>query len=237
LNDESDVATRIGPAQVARYVRAHTRETPDPLCPELRVRQVHALTALWECGEAELGALGIGLPFWAVAWPGGRALARYLLDHPARVRGRSVLDLGSGCGLCAIAAARCGARPVTASDTDPFALAAVAMNAHANGVAVDTAAGDPLAAPPPAVDVILAADLWYEQPLAARITAWLAAAAAAGVEVLGADPGRRYSPSAGTETLASVQVPVSTEIERDPVMTARIFRLHAGAACGPGGHG
>lgn len=229
--DGSDLTTPACPGAASRFVHRHTRDAPVALCPEIRVRQVHALTALWECGEAELGALGIALPFWAVAWPGGSALARWLLDHPGRVRGRGVLDLGSGSGLCAIAAARCGAAPVIARDPDPLARAALAINARRNGVAVTAPGGDPLAAPPPAVDVILAADLWYEQPLAARVTAWLAGAAAAGVEVLAADPGRRYAPLEGTETLATLAVPASADIESEPVMTTRVFRVTATAAC------
>jgi len=232
--DGSERATPIGPAEASRFVRRHTRDAAVALCPEIRLRQVHALTALWECGEAELGALGIGLPFWAVAWAGGSALARFLLDDPARVRGRRVLDLGSGSGLCAIAAARCGARSVLARDLDPFALAALAINARRNGVVITAAGGDPLDEPAPDVDVILAADLWYEQPLAARVTAWLARAAAHGVEVLAADPGRRYAPSAGTATLATLTVPVSSDIEQASWMSARVFRVGPDAACGPG---
>ena len=166
--DGSERATPMCPDEASRFVRRHTRDAAVALCPELRVRQVHALTALWQCGEAELGALGVTVPFWAVAWAGGSALARWVLDHPQRVRGREVLDLGSGCGVCAIAAARAGARRVGARDPDPLARAALAINARRNRVEVTVAGGDPLAEAPPEVDVILAADLWYEQPLAAR---------------------------------------------------------------------
>jgi predicted nicotinamide N-methyase len=226
-------ATPICPREARAFVLANTSVLPVPACPEIRLHQVHALTTLWETGEAQLGALGIGLPFWAVPWAGGCGLARHLLDAPQGIAGRRVLDLGTGSGVCAIAAALGGAAEVTGCDPDPFALAALSLNTRLNGARVRPRAGDPLATPPPGVDVILAADLWFEQPLAARVTAWLQIAAAAGVEVIAADPGRAYAPVAGTRTLATLAVPTSPEIERDTLTTVRVFRIGS-SVCGDG---
>jgi predicted nicotinamide N-methyase len=224
--------TPIYPPEARAFVLAHTTVLTVPACPEIRLHQVHALTTLWEAGQARLGALGIGLPFWAVPWAGGCGLSRHLLDRPQHVAGRRVLDLGTGSGLCAIAAARGGASTVTACDPDPVALAAVSLNARLNGAQVRPHAGDPLTSAPPAVDLILAADLWYEQPLAGRVTTWLRAAALAGIEVIAADPNRAYAPRAGTRTLATLAVPTCTEIERDSRTTVRVFRITGDAGGG-----
>lgn len=127
----------------AAFVRAHTRLAPLTWVPEVRLHQAEDAIALWERTEAEVGAL-LPPPFWAFAWAGGLALARYVLDHPWVVRGRTVFDLASGSGLVAIAAARAGASTVAASELDPFAVAAIGLNARANGVRVATAVADVL---------------------------------------------------------------------------------------------
>lgn len=166
-------------------------------------------------------------PFWAFAWPGGVALARHLLDHPRLVAGRSVLDLGAGCGVAGIAAALAGAARVTAVDTDPAALAAAQRNAARNGVALDTAA-----APVPA-DVILAGDVFYSAPVSAAVLRVLRRAAA---EALVGDPGRGYLPEHLFEELAAYDVPVRAELEEDgDVMRTRIWRLRATSAAASAG--
>jgi predicted nicotinamide N-methyase len=210
------------------FVRTHTRALTPALCPELRLHLVDALSDLWQVGERELGEHGVTIPFWAAAWPGGQAVARFVLDLPGAVRGARVLDLGSGSGICAIAAAMAGAHSVLAVDTDPVACEAVALNAALNQVAVSARAADLLDAPPPEVDVILAADLWYEAPLASRVTPWLRAAAGRGVRVLAGDLGRAYLPSGGMVEIASYDVPTSTDLEQLPVTTTRVFRCHPG---------
>jgi len=195
------------------------------MCPQLRLYQVDALAALWQAGERELGAAGVEVPFWAVAWPGGQALARFVLDSPQFVRGARVLDVGTGSGVCAIAAALAGAARVRALDPDPVAVAAVMLNATLNAVRIDARAQDPLASEPPTdVDVVLAADLWYERPMAQRVTAWLRRAVASGLEVLAADPGRSYLPRDGLLELECYDVPTSTDLERHLVTPTRVFR-------------
>jgi predicted nicotinamide N-methyase len=217
-------------AGAADFIRLHARPQAVALCPELRLYQVDALTALWQIGERELGEAGVEVPFWAVAWPGGQALARFMLDAPQFVRGARVLDLGTGSGVAAIAAARAGAASVRGIDPDPMAIAAVRLNAALNAVRIGTATADPLAGDPPAdADVLLAADLWYERAMAQRVTPWLRRAAAAGLRVLAADPGRSYLPRDGLLELECYDVPTSTELEHAAVTPTRVFQLLADA--------
>lgn len=196
-----------------RFVRAHTRAAPAPLVPELELQQGSELTPLWQAAAAEL-APWEPAPFWAFPWAGGQAVARYVLDHPEIVRGRSVFDFATGSGLVAIAAARAGAARVVACDVDPFCEAAVLLNAELNGLAVEfrlgTALGDPLTD----FEVVLAGDVFYERRLAEESLAWLGGLAARGMLVLTGDPGRVYSPARGLVERASYDVPTSPEIEQ-----------------------
>ena len=197
---------------------------------DIRLHLADDVETLWPATEAALGIEGAPIPFWAFAWAGGLALARHLRDRPGEVRGRRVLDFATGSGLVAIAAARAGAAEVMAADIDPFAEAAVALNARANGVRVSFLRHDLLDEPPPEVDILLAADTWYEGPLAERVLPWLRAAAEQGSRVLVGDPGRRYLPdpaTAGLLELASYDVHTTTVLEDRAVMRARVFALEA----------
>ncbi|HEY0443326.1 MAG TPA: 50S ribosomal protein L11 methyltransferase [Candidatus Limnocylindrales bacterium] len=176
------------------------------------------------CGltGAELRIADPPLPYWAFAWAGGLAVARYLVDHPEEVAGKRVLDIASGSGLCAIAALNCGAATATAVDIDPFSEAAVALNARANGVRIGFSRRDLLDAPAPESDVILAGDVCYEEPMADRMIAWLRAAAGSGVRVLIGDPGRAYLPHDLTP-LARYRVRTSRELENAEVRDSGVF--------------
>jgi len=200
-------------AEARAFILENTRLQTPPHTPELTLHLADEITPIWRMTEEALGEMGLAPPFWAFAWAGGQALARYLLDHPAEVAGRRVLDFASGSGIVAIAAARAGAAQVLAADIDAFCAAAVALNAEANGVSVDFTAADLLDASPPACEVILAADICYEQPLAEKVMAWLRAAHAAGARVLMGDPGRTYFPKSGLVRLAEYQVPTTRELE------------------------
>lgn len=191
-------------------IQAATRLAPVPLVPRIRLHLAAEPIEVWEHTERALGDTEQPPPFWAFAWPGGQALARYLLDRPDAVRGLRVLDLASGSGLVAIAAALAGAAEVTASDVDPLAVAAVGVNAAANGVTVAGRCDDLLSADDgrwPAADVVLAADAFYEKELAARVMAFAGRAHGHGTRVLLADPGRAYLPRSGLTALASYDVP------------------------------
>ncbi len=223
-----DAARELPRSQLRGFVARHTRLRDVAGVPGIRLHLADDVETLWPATEVALGIDGAPIPFWAFAWAGGLAMARYLGEHPEEVRGRRVLDVATGSGLVAIAAARAGADHVAAADIDPFAEAAVALNARANGVHVAYIRRDLLDEPAPRVDVLLAADTWYEGPLAERILPWLRAAAAAGARVLVGDPGRRYLPdiaAAGLEELARYDVHTTTVLEDRAVVTARVFHL------------
>lgn len=206
----------------AAFVRDHTRPDRPSLVPEVTLHVAADVVALWEAIEEERGTAPTDPPFWAAAWPGGQALARHVLDQPRLVAGRSVLDLGAGSGLVAVAAALAGAARVTASDVDPFAHAAVAVNAEANGVAPIDVLGDVLEDAPPAVDVVLAGDVCYDRVMSERVLPWLEAARARGSEVLLGDPGRPYVPVDRLERVATFDVP---DTEGPQVRRTTIWRL------------
>jgi predicted nicotinamide N-methyase len=195
------------------FIVQNTRLQRSPLVPELQMYLADELMPLWRAIEVELGVQGVAPPFWAFAWVGGLALARYVLDHPHEVAGKRVLDFATGSGLCAIAALKAGAAEVLAVDVDPFAGAAVAVNAAANGVTVNYLGRDLLDQAPPKSDVLLAGDIWYEEPVAARLLAWLRQARQRGTRVLLGDPGRAYFPRDELSQLADYEVPTTAELE------------------------
>ena len=215
-------------AERADFIRRHTRLLPVPHAPEIALHLADEATALWEKTEEELEAVGLPPPFWAFAWAGGQALARHLLDRPALVRGRRVLDVGSGSGLVAIAAARAGAAHVMANDLDPFALSATGLNAAANGVAVETC-GRNLVGSNPQADVVLAGDVAYEADMAASLFGWLEALARRGRMVLIGDPGRAFLPQENLVALASYEVPVTRALEDNNIKRTTVWRFAIGA--------
>ncbi len=197
---------------MAAFVRAHAPLRPAPLTPELALHLADESIPLWAKTEEELAAERLPPPFWAFAWAGGQALARYVLDHPQSVRGRHVLDFGAGCGMAGVAAARAGAARVEASEIDPFAIAAVEANAEANGVRVEARLAD-LIGVDEGWDVVLAGDVAYEAGPARAIFGWLAGLAARGADVLVGDPGRSFLPRTRLAPLATYTAPVSRELE------------------------
>ncbi|GGL06231.1 class I SAM-dependent methyltransferase [Mangrovihabitans endophyticus] len=203
------------------FVRTHTRLAPVPFVPEISLFQADEPIALWERTEADGTAQPP--PFWAFAWAGGQALARYVLDHPDLVADRSVLDLATGSGLVAVAAARAGARTVTANDIDPLSLAAAHANAEANDVRVQQAAGDLLDTDAEA-DVVLAGDVFYSRAMATRVLPFLRRAAARGALVLVGDPGRAYLPD-DLRPQAGYEVPVAEELESVPMRRVTVWQV------------
>ncbi len=208
----------------AAFLRAHTAIAQPPLVPEIRLHLATEITPIWQATESWLAETGIEPPFWAFAWPGGIATARLLLDEPARVRGLRVLDFAAGGGIAAIAAAMAGAALVEAAEIDLLAIAATRLNAALNDAAVATLAGD-VVGQPCRWDVILAGDVCYEAPMTGHILPWLRAMAAAGAEVLLADPGRAYLPREGLEVIYRLSVPTTRELEDRDARAVTIFRL------------
>ena len=197
----------------ALFVRRNTAIAAPPLVPEIQLHLATEVTPIWQASEESLARGGVPPPFWAFAWAGGQALARYLLDRPETVAGRFVFDFGSGSGVVAIAAAKARARAVIAAEIDNFACAAIAANAALNDVVVGVMATDAIDAADPRWQVVTAGDVCYERDMARRVIPWLRALAGGGCLVLLADPGRAYLPTEGLRTLASYTVPTSRELE------------------------
>ena len=195
------------------FIRRNAAITAPPLVPEIRLHLATQITPIWQASEETLARADVPPPFWAFAWVGGQALARYLLDHPDTVAGRAVLDFGSGSGLVAIAAAKADARSVLAAEIDHFAAAAIDINAVLNEVAVAVTTADVIGAVDPGWQIVTAGDVCYERDMADRVILWLRTLAADGCLVLLGDPGRSYLPTAGLRERARYLVPANRELE------------------------
>jgi predicted nicotinamide N-methyase len=200
-------------------VRSATAWETVPFVPEVRLLTAAEPFGLWDRTACDAP------PFWAFPWAGGQALARYVLDHPGTVRGRRVLDVASGSGLVAIAAAKAGAAGVVAGDIDQNAVTAMGINCPANGVTVDCRTFDLAVGDTCGAEVILAADVFYQRELAALALRFLRRAVRSGADVLVADPGRAFLPAASLTTLTSYEVPVLTVLEDVPVKRVTVYRL------------
>jgi predicted nicotinamide N-methyase len=208
------------------FIRANTALIAPPLVPEIKLHLATEVVPLWRKTEEELAEEGIPPPYWAFAWAGGQALARYILDDPEIVKGKSVLDFGAGSGLVAIAASRSGAAKVTAADIDHFAAAAIALNAVANDADVAVLSDDIIGVPG-AWNIILVGDMCYERPLAERLMTWLKACASTGAIVLVGDPGRSYFTKEAFEKLGAYSVQTSRDLEDREIRDTGVYRLLA----------
>jgi predicted nicotinamide N-methyase len=220
-----DVPRRVPLSHRRALVARYTRLRPLEGVADVRLHLAGEAAPVWAATEAALGIAGAPIPFWAFAWAGGLAIVRFLQEHPDDVHGKHVVDLATGSGLCAIVAMRLGAARATGIDIDPFAEAAVALNARANGVRVGFIGRDVLDEDPPDADLLLAGDTWYEGPLAERVLPWLRRAAANGTQVLVGDPGRRYLPADDLVPLAEYEVRTTTQLEDRAVLAARVFTV------------
>jgi predicted nicotinamide N-methyase len=209
----------------AEFVQRNTAITAPPLVPEMRLHLATEVTPIWHATEQSLVRNALPPPYWAFAWAGGQALARYLLDHPETVAGREVLDIGSGSGIVAIAAAKSGASRVVAAEIDPFAAAAIALNAPLNGVTIAIETRDLLDRAAAGWGVALAGDICYEEPMSSRALALLRRIAARGRLALLGDPGRAYLPKSGLTELARYTVPTSRELEAKEISEGVVWQV------------
>ena len=200
-------------------VRIATRPVPVPFVPEIILRTAADPYELWEQTGSEAP------PFWAFPWAGGQGLARYVLDHPGVVAGKRVLDVASGSGLVAIAAALAGAREVTATDIDPSALNAIVVNAEANGVAVEVRSLDLTSAGPVTEEVVLAADIFYDRDVAPHALAFAQRARETGAEALISDPGRAFIPVEALTEVERHEVPVIKSLEDTGTKLVTVYRI------------
>ena len=208
------------------FIRANTSVMQPPLVREVTLHLAHEAVPLWQKTEEELGEMGLAPPFWAFAWAGGQALARHVLDNPALVAGKRVIDLASGSGLVGIAAMKAGAATVVAADIDGFSLDAIRLNAELNGVTLEVTGEDLLNAPAPDCGIILVGDLFYEKDLAGRVFNWLAEADARGIPALIGDPGRSYLPREKLSKLGEYKVQVTRDLEDAEIKWTSVWRLN-----------
>jgi len=208
----------------SNFVRSNTVLIAPPLVPEIALHLATEVIPLWRSTEEELAAQGVPPPYWAFAWAGGQALARYVIDNPKIVSNQTVLDFGSGSGLVAIAAMKAGARVAQDCDLDEFAGAAIALNARANDVPIGVERRD-LIGEHRRWDTILVGDMCYERPLAERLLAWLHDLARAGCAVYLGYPGRSYFPKTGVERLATYSVRTTRELEDMEIRETSVYRL------------
>ena len=209
----------------ARFIQANAKLLRVPLVPEVRLYLAEESMLIWQKTEEELGQMNVPPPYWAFAWAGGQALARFLLDNTTLVGGHTVLDLGAGSGLTSIAAMKAGATSVLAADIDRYALVAIALNAEANGVRIATTDADLLAEAPGVFGALLVGDMFYERALAERALAFVEAARAKGAEVLVGDPRRSYFPKERFIQVAEYSVPVTRDLEDMEIKRTAVWRL------------
>ncbi len=207
------------------FIKTNASLIAPPLVPEIKLYLATEVVPLWHATEEELSRIGVPPPYWAFAWAGGQALARYVLDNPAIVRGKRVLDIGAGSGLVGLAAFKAGAADVLAADIDAFSCAAIRLNTAANACAI-TVTQDDLIGAPSNWDIILVGDLFYERPLAEGLLAWLKPL---GVPALLGDPGRNYFPKSDVEKLASYQVQTTRDLEDREIRDTGVYRLSSDA--------
>jgi len=215
---------RLTPKTAKNFILDNTALMAPPHVPEVLLHLADEAHDLWLRTEEELAEIGLPPPFWAFAWAGGQGLARYVLDHPATVRGRRVLDFASGSGLVAIAAVKAGAKEAIAADIDPFCETAIALNLEANAVQAHFLGMDCIGSDD-GWDVVLAGDVFYDKAFADRLLPWFSRLRARGAEILVGDPGRAYLPRTGLQSLAVYQVPVTRVLEDAEVKRTTVWRL------------
>jgi len=215
------------PTDPEGFIRANLALERPAMVPEFRLWLATEYVPIWQATEAWMEQQNIDPPFWAFCWPGGQAIARYLLDNPGIVRGKCVIDFAAGSGVSSMAAARGGAASVTANDVDLLALVAARLNAKANGLAFEVSAADWLADADraPEADVVIAGDVCYEREMSARALAWLRSHANAGRLVLLGDPGRNYFSAQGLEELARYEIPTSLQLENRGMRETVVWKV------------
>ncbi len=207
-----------------RFILENTKAIAPPLVPEITLRLAEESLPIWQKTEDELGEMNVPPPYWAFAWAGGQAMSRYLLDHREVCSDRTVVDLGAGSGISAIAAAKAGAARVLAADIDRLALAACALNAGINGVTIETTDADLLASAAPMEALVIVGDLFYERELAERVLRYIDDAKDRGCAVYIGDPRRSYFPEGRFTPFAEYQVPVTRELEDFEIKRTTVWR-------------
>jgi predicted nicotinamide N-methyase len=215
------------PADPEGFIARNTALETPAMVPEFKLWLATEYVPIWQATEAWLEEQNVDPPYWAFCWPGGQAVARYLLDHPTLVEGKRVIDFAAGSGVSSMAAAKAGAAAVVANDIDELSLIAARLNAKANSLAIETSSEDWLAGPEgaPDADVVIAGDVCYEREMSVRALAWLRTHAARGRLVLLGDPGRNYFSAQGLEELARYDIPTSLQLENRGMRETVVWRV------------
>lgn len=215
------------PEDPAGFIRTYTALGTPAMVPELKLWLAAEYLPIWQATEDWLEKQNVDPPYWAFCWPGGQAVARYLLAHADMVRGKRVIDFAAGCGIATLAAARCGALSVIGNEIDPVAIAAMRLNAEANDLTIETSDSDWLQGPPgsPEADVVIAGDVCYEREMTLRAMDWLRGHAAKGRLVLLGDPGRNYFTADRLEELARYDIPTSLQLENRGLRETTVWRV------------
>ena len=209
------------------FIRTQTQILPPSIVPEIPIYMATEVTPLWQLTEDRLRKADLPPPFWAFAWPGGQGMSRYILDNPALVKGKRVIDFAAGSGIAAIAAMKAGASEVLAIDIDPLALHAINLNAAHNQVEVKISEGIDIYEPPAKTDLILAGDICYQQSMSTALVRWLHLCHASGIKVLISDPGRAYVPKEGLTKLATYTVPTSRDLEDQDSREVTVWEMES----------
>ena len=215
------------PADSENFIKTNTALEAPVMVPEFKLYLATEYVPIWQATESWLEEKNVDPPYWAFCWPGGQAIARYLLDHPETVRGKRVIDFAAGSGVSSLAAMRAGAASVIANDIDALSLIAAQLNARANGLTIATSVEDWLAGPAaqPNTDVVIAGDVCYEREMSVKALAWLRTHAHAGRLVLLGDPGRNYFSAQGLEELARYDIPTSLQLENRGMRETVVWRV------------
>jgi predicted nicotinamide N-methyase len=215
------------PADPENFIRANTALESPSMVPEFKLWLASEYVPIWQATETWLEEQNVDPPYWAFCWPGGQAIARYLLDHPDLVRGKRVIDFAAGSGVSAMAAAKAGAAVVVANDIDALSLVATRLNAAANGLRIETNMDDWLTAGDgqPDADVVIAGDVCYEREMSARALAWLRGHANCGRLVLLGDPGRNYFTAQGLEEMERYRIPTTLQLENHGMRETVVWRV------------
>ena len=215
------------PVDPEGFIRSNTALEAPAMVPEFKLWLATEYVPIWQATESWLEEQNVDPPYWAFCWPGGQAIARYLLDNPGQVRGKRVIDFAAGSGVSSMAAARAGAASVVANDIDALSLVATRLNAAANGLALEVSAEDWLAGADgnPEADVVIAGDVCYERDMSQLALAWLRSHAARGRLVLLGDPGRNYFSAQGLEQLARYDIPTSLQLENRGMRETVVWRV------------
>jgi predicted nicotinamide N-methyase len=209
------------------FIRRNTALEAPAMVPEFKLWLASEYVPIWQATETWLEEQNVDPPYWAFCWPGGQAIARYLLDHPDLVRGKRVIDFAAGSGVSSMAAARAGARSVIANDIDMLSLIAARLNAAANGLTIEVSSEDWLAGGPgdPEADVVIAGDVCYEREMSRQAIEWLRSHADRGRLVLLGDPGRNYFTAQGLEERARYDIPTSLQLENRGMRETVVWRV------------